>query len=200
MHEQGFLVGYVCGYVGHGALSFPGFRDTIAGLPDQTAKRQGAQGIPVEICVTARGGRKLRQRSKITGGQSWKDSRWLIAIINCIVIRDSTINVGQQPSQIVLWSDTPMDAPAMAKLTEQERIVRQNYETFRAELQWMLPAHDGEFVVVRNRKVIGFFPSPTDAREFGEENFPDGRFSIQEVTERKAFISPHVYAVRDGKA
>jgi len=93
-----------------------------------------------------------------------------------------------------------MDAPAMAKLTEQERIVRQNYETFRAELQWMLPAHDGEFVVVRNRKVIGFFPSPTDAREFGEENFPDGRFSIQEVTERKAFISPHVYAVRDGKA
>ena len=90
--------------------------------------------------------------------------------------------------------------PAMAGLTEQERIVRQNYKAFRAELRWMLAAHDGEFVVLRNRKVIGFFTSPTDAWEFGEENFPDGRFSIQEVTDRKAFISPHVYAVRDGKA
>lgn len=88
----------------------------------------------------------------------------------------------------------------MASVTKQERIVRQNYKAFKAELPWMLPAHDGEFVVIRNRKVIGFFTSPGDAREFGEENFPDGYYSIQEVTDRKAFISPRTYAFKDSKA
>lgn len=87
----------------------------------------------------------------------------------------------------------------MTGLTKQERIVRQNYKAFKAELPWMLRAHDGEFVVIRDRKVIGFFASPNDAREFGEENFPDGGFSIQEVTDRKVFISPRTYAFKDSK-
>jgi hypothetical protein len=87
----------------------------------------------------------------------------------------------------------------MTSLTKQERIVRQNYKAFKAELPWMLSVHGGEFVVIRDCKVIGFFASSSEALEFCDRNFPDGRFSIQEVSDRKAFISPRTYAVRDCK-
>lgn len=88
----------------------------------------------------------------------------------------------------------------MTGLTKQEKVVRQNYKAFKAELPWMLSAHDGEFVVIRDCKVIGFFASPSEALDFCDRNFPDGRFSIQEVTDRKAFVSPRTYAVRDSQS
>jgi hypothetical protein len=88
----------------------------------------------------------------------------------------------------------------MTGLTKQERIVRQNYKAFKAELPWMLRAHDGEFVVIRDCKVIGFFATASEALEFCDGNFQDGRFSIQQVSDRKAFVSPRAYAIRDSKA
>ena len=38
------------------------------------------------------------------------------------------------------------------------------------------------------------------AREFAEREYSDGLFSIQEVTDRKVFVSPRTHAVSNGRS
>ena len=61
--------------------------------------------------------------------------------------------------------------------------VDQNYDVFMRMLSDILAEHRDEYALMRNREIVGFFKKPGDANRAGVESFPDGIFSIQEVTD-----------------
>lgn len=61
--------------------------------------------------------------------------------------------------------------------------VDRNYDAFVRMLVSLLPGHRDEFALMRDGDIIEFFTKPGDANRAGVERFPDGIFSIQEVTD-----------------
>lgn len=61
--------------------------------------------------------------------------------------------------------------------------VDRNYDVFVRILSSILPEHRDEFALMRDGKIAGFFAKPGDANRAGVEQFPDGIYSIQEVTD-----------------
>lgn len=61
--------------------------------------------------------------------------------------------------------------------------VDRNYDVFMRILSSLLPEHRDEFALMRDGEIVGFFKKPGDANRAGVETFPDGIFSIQEVTD-----------------
>jgi hypothetical protein len=88
----------------------------------------------------------------------------------------------------------------MASTRAHDTEVRSNYEAFRAALPGLLSTNAGEFAVLRHCEVVEFFATTTAAREFAEQEYSDGLYSIQEVTDRKVFISPRTHAVSSGRS
>lgn len=64
--------------------------------------------------------------------------------------------------------------------------VDQNYDFFQRTLVTLLPDHRGEFALIRNQRIEGFFTAPGEAYRVGLARFPDELFSIQEVEDRPA--------------
>lgn len=56
-----------------------------------------------------------------------------------------------------------------------------NYDYFQRKLKGLLVEHQGEFALLRNKRIIGFFGGPGDAYRAGLARFADQIFSIQEV-------------------
>jgi hypothetical protein len=65
------------------------------------------------------------------------------------------------------------------QITEVDR----NYDAFVRNLALYLASHRGEFALMKDTRVIGFFSKPGDAYREGSKQFDDGIFSIQEVTD-----------------
>ena len=61
--------------------------------------------------------------------------------------------------------------------------INANYDFFARNLGNFLAEHSGQYALLKNRHVVGFFDEPGSAYRHGKENFSDGLFSIQEVTE-----------------
>ena len=61
-----------------------------------------------------------------------------------------------------------------------------NYDFFQRNLSNYLHKHRGDFALLRQQAVIGFFPGPGEAYREGLERFPDELFSVQEVEDRPA--------------
>lgn len=61
--------------------------------------------------------------------------------------------------------------------------VDRNYDAFVRILATLLRTHRDEFALMRDGKVVDFFTKPGEANRAGVERFPDGIFSIQEVTD-----------------
>ncbi len=64
--------------------------------------------------------------------------------------------------------------------------VDKNYQAFQAALPELLKQHPGEFAVIRHQKVTQFSHSVEGAVRFAVAEYPDGLFSIQEITEATA--------------
>ena len=62
-------------------------------------------------------------------------------------------------------------------------IARKNYEAFSKKLPELLPAHRGKFALMRDGEVTEFFDTAGDAYLAGQKLYPDGAFSVQEVTD-----------------
>lgn len=62
-------------------------------------------------------------------------------------------------------------------------IARKNYEAFAKKLPELLPAHRGKFALMRDGEVTEFFDTAGDAYLAGQKLYPDGGFSVQEVTD-----------------
>ena len=72
--------------------------------------------------------------------------------------------------------------------------VDRNYAAFKKMLPDLVKTNLGEFAVLRNKQIVGFFASAGEADKFALEKFDDGLFSIQEVTERIASFGYFSYA------
>lgn len=65
----------------------------------------------------------------------------------------------------------------------QQREVDANYDFFQRHLGAILADHEGEYALIRSRRIMGYFEKPGSAYDEGMRRFSDGRFSIQEVTD-----------------
>ncbi len=62
--------------------------------------------------------------------------------------------------------------------------VDRNYEAFRNMLPELLTSHAGDYALLRERRVAGFFGSAGEAMVAGDQRYPDQLFSIQLVTDK----------------
>jgi hypothetical protein len=65
----------------------------------------------------------------------------------------------------------------------QKAEVDHNYDAFMRMLATLLPEHRDELALMRDGQIVAFFKKPAEAYRAGVERFPDGIFSIQEVTD-----------------
>ncbi len=62
--------------------------------------------------------------------------------------------------------------------------VDQNFKAFEAMLPDLMKDHAGKYVLLRKSELIQKFDTAGDALIFAQAQFPDGLYSIQEVTGR----------------
>ena len=60
--------------------------------------------------------------------------------------------------------------------------IDQNYDFFQRNLKQMLPLHEGEYALLRQREIVGYFGAVGDAYREAIGRYPDRLFSIQLVT------------------
>ncbi len=65
----------------------------------------------------------------------------------------------------------------------QRHEVDRNYDAFVRVLAEILSDHRDQLALMRDGKIVDFFDRPGDAYRAGLNTFPDGIFSIQEVTD-----------------
>lgn len=59
--------------------------------------------------------------------------------------------------------------------------IEANYDFFQRSLGDWLCKHEGQFALLRRRKLVDFFDAAWKADQAGLARFPDGLFSIQQV-------------------
>ncbi len=65
----------------------------------------------------------------------------------------------------------------------QQQEVDRNYDAFMGMLGSILAEHRDELALMRDGKIVGYFTSPRELLVAASERFPDGIFSIQQVTD-----------------
>ena len=70
----------------------------------------------------------------------------------------------------------------MAEPSTIQTVVDKNYEEFQKLLPSLMKTHAGKYAVMREGEAIEFFDTSRDALIFGHKEYPDGLFSIQQVT------------------
>ena len=68
-------------------------------------------------------------------------------------------------------------------LARQRQEVDRNYDAFVRVLGTILPEHRDQLALMRDERIVGYYANPRDALHAATELFPDGIFSIQEVTD-----------------
>lgn len=82
----------------------------------------------------------------------------------------------------------------METRTAKERAIAENFEAFESMLPLLLQTHKGEFALLHDREVAGFFPSASAAQLAGKERFPSGSFSIQKIEGKAIDLGFYSYA------
>jgi hypothetical protein len=68
--------------------------------------------------------------------------------------------------------------------SERQRLeVDRNYDAFVRVLGSILPEHRDQLALMKDGRIVAYFEKPGEAYRVGLERFPDGIFSIQEVTD-----------------
>ncbi|HEX8240607.1 MAG TPA: hypothetical protein VF574_12780 [Allosphingosinicella sp.] len=75
----------------------------------------------------------------------------------------------------------------MTSQRQQEEVDR-NYDAFMSMLDSILPEHRDELALMRDGQIVGYFNTPRELLLAASERFPDGVFSIQEVTDEPIFL------------
>lgn len=65
----------------------------------------------------------------------------------------------------------------------QRQQVDMNYDAFQRILSTVIDAHRDQYALMRDRRIVGYFALPGDAYDHGMDRYPDGVFSIQQVTD-----------------
>ncbi len=83
----------------------------------------------------------------------------------------------------------------MSSEKEIQAAVDKNFAAFQAKLPKLVKLYLGKYVLLRDGEVVHAFDSAADAMIFGEEKYPDGLYSIQEVTEQAVDLGFFSHAV-----
>jgi len=67
--------------------------------------------------------------------------------------------------------------------TAQRAEVDRNYDAFSRQLATYLAQHRDDYALMRGGEVIGFFKTVREALTEAGRRFPDGIYSLQEVTD-----------------
>jgi hypothetical protein len=65
----------------------------------------------------------------------------------------------------------------------QRQEVDRNYDAFMRMLGSILSEHRDQLALMRDGEIVGYFDTPRKALLAAHERFPDGIFSLQEVTD-----------------
>jgi hypothetical protein len=65
----------------------------------------------------------------------------------------------------------------------QQAEVERNYDAFVRMLGGILEEHRDQLALMRDGRIVAYFERPGEAHRAGIDRFPDGIFSIQEVTD-----------------
>jgi hypothetical protein len=82
----------------------------------------------------------------------------------------------------------------MGKMPAIQEEVDTNYEAFKKLLPSIIREHRGQYALMRDAKIIGYFSTAQDARAAAEAFISDGRFSIQQVTDTPIDLGYFNYA------
>lgn len=63
--------------------------------------------------------------------------------------------------------------------------INSDFEFFESKLPELLKDHRGQFALVKNKEIHGFYNSTEEALKAGYEKFGDTEFLIQEITDEK---------------
>lgn len=66
---------------------------------------------------------------------------------------------------------------------QQKLEVDRNYDAFMRILGGVLAEHRDQLALMRDGRIVGYYQTPREALQAASEQFPDGIFSIQEVTD-----------------
>ena len=75
-----------------------------------------------------------------------------------------------------------------------QKEVDDNYEFFKKRLPQLIKEHDGQFVLIRHKEIVGYFNSNIDALLKGKNKYSDEIYSIQEITTIKPSLGILDYA------
>lgn len=67
--------------------------------------------------------------------------------------------------------------------------IDRNYDYFQRNLSCFLKEHEGEYALLRNQEVVGFFAAIGEAYREGLAQFRDQPFSLQLVTREPVELS-----------
>lgn len=73
--------------------------------------------------------------------------------------------------------------------------VDRNFDAFEAILPSILSNHRGEFALLKDGSVVAYFSSEAEALAAGRQQFDDGIYSVQEVTDRPVDLGFFSHAV-----
>ena len=65
----------------------------------------------------------------------------------------------------------------------QRQEVDRNYDAFMRMLGSVLTEHRDQLALMRDGRIVGYYATPREALHAASELFPDGIFSVQEVTD-----------------
>lgn len=83
-----------------------------------------------------------------------------------------------------------MTHPATSELHE-------NYLFFQRSVAKFVNEHRGQYALLHAQSVIAFFDKPIEAALAGASQFPDGKYSVQKVTDRPADLGFMAYGAGD---
>lgn len=76
--------------------------------------------------------------------------------------------------------------------------IDRNLEFFLRELPSLLPAFRGKFALLRHAAIVGYYDTVQDAVSAANALFPDGIYSIQQVTDSATDLGYYSHAMRLG--
>lgn len=74
-----------------------------------------------------------------------------------------------------------------------EQEARTNYATFVDELPKLMETHPHQFAVFHNNANAGIFATLQEAMRFGNKNFGNGHFIVQEIVEQESTIPSYSF-------
>lgn len=82
-------------------------------------------------------------------------------------------------------------------ITQEQRQVEvdSNFKAFQTLLPDLIEQERGKFALMRDRKIVEIFDTAGDALRAATLQYPDGRYSIQEITDRVIGLGFYSYAV-----